>query len=258
MDNQAVFQLAVAAGEALLKNGAEIFRVQETVQRILDAYQMHPYDLYIVSNGLFVSAGSQKTFFALRHVSVTSIHLGRIAAVNALSRRIVKDPDIAKVQEYRTDLQVCIELADFPLWMLMLACGLGSGGFCYLLDGGIFDCVVAFFCGIVLQAFLSSYSKGKHSRFVYTLLGAALVSSIAFGAAFFFPVLSLDRIVIGAIISLVPGVALTTSLRDFFNEDFLSGTIHLNEAILTGVCIAVGVGAALHFWEFVTMGGIPV
>ena len=49
-----------------------------------------------------------------------------------------------------------------------------------------------------------------------------------------------DKVIIGAIMPLVPGIAFTTSIRDFYNGDYLSGTIHLIDALLTAICIAVG------------------
>ena len=56
---------------------------------------------------------------------------------------------------------------------------------------------------------------------------------------------SLDKIIIGSIIRLVPGVALTTSIRDSLNGDYLSGTIRAIDAFLVGGCIAIGVGAVV-------------
>ena len=49
-------------------------------------------------------------------------------------------------------------------------------------------------------------------------------------------------IVTGGLIILVPGVPFTTSIRDFFNGDYLSGTIRLIDALLVAFCMAVGVG----------------
>ena len=60
--------------------------------------------------------------------------------------------------------------------------------------------------------------------------------------------------IIGAIMPLVPGIALTTSIRDFFNGDYLSGTIHMIDALLTSFSIAVGVGAVMTIYRIV-MGG---
>jgi uncharacterized membrane protein YjjP (DUF1212 family) len=56
---------------------------------------------------------------------------------------------------------------------------------------------------------------------------------------------------IGAIICLVPGVAFTTSVRDFFNGDYLSGTIHMVDALLVATSIAVGVGVVVASWNLI-------
>lgn len=247
-----ILQLAIHAGEVLLQNGAEIFRVQDTMERILRAYGIRDFSLYVVSNGLFATLDEEQEdgCSALRHVPVSAIHLGRIAAVNELSRLIEKHPDPTLIKEYRARLETCAAAPHFPLWMRSLSSGVGSGAFCFLFQGRVADCAAAFLCGVLLQIFLSLYGKEGRSRFMHTLLGAAMVSSLAFGMTALLPGLSLDYTVIGAIMPLVPGVALTTSIRDFFNGHYLSGVIHLIEATLTGACIAVGVGAALQFWQF--------
>ena len=65
-----------------------------------------------------------------------------------------------------------------------------------------------------------------------------------------------DKIVIGDIMPLVPGIALTTSIRDFFNGDYLSGTIHMIDAVLTAFSIAVGVGTIITLYQLFTGGAL--
>ena len=67
-----------------------------------------------------------------------------------------------------------------------------------------------------------------------------------------------DRIIIGGIILLMPGVALVTAIRDLFNGDYLSGSIRLMDALLTGVCIAIGVGAAVKAFQLLGGGALPL
>ena len=62
------------------------------------------------------------------------------------------------------------------------------------------------------------------------------------------PDIKVNEVIIGSIMILVPGVALTTSIRDFFSGDYLSGSIHLIDALLTAVCIAAGVGVAMKLF----------
>ena len=66
-----------------------------------------------------------------------------------------------------------------------------------------------------------------------------------------------DKIVIGGIVPLLPGIALTTSIRDLFNGDYLSGAIHLMDALLTGMCIAVGVGFVIILYHHIP-GGVSL
>ena len=63
-----------------------------------------------------------------------------------------------------------------------------------------------------------------------------------------------DKIVIGGIVPLLPGIALTTSIRDLFNGDYLSGAIHLLDALLTAMCIAVGVGFIIVIYRHFSGG----
>ena len=65
-----------------------------------------------------------------------------------------------------------------------------------------------------------------------------------------------DKVVIGAIMPSVPGIALTTSIRDFYNGDYLSGTIHLIDALLTALCIAVGIALPILLLRY--GGNLPV
>ena len=73
------------------------------------------------------------------------------------------------------------------------------------------------------------------------ILGSVRVTLLSGAASWLLPSLDFNRVVIGGIIPLVPGVSFTTSIREFFNGDYLSGVIHLIAAVLTAVCIALGV-----------------
>lgn len=50
------------------------------------------------------------------------------------------------------------------------------------------------------------------------------------------------------------GIAFTTSIRDFYNSDYLSGVIHLLDALLTALFISVGVGLTIYIFQ--SLGGV--
>ena len=80
----------VEIGDALLRNGAEVYRVEDTVMHILEAYEIENYDVYVLSNGIFASANEDRedACSMIRHIPLGTTHLGRIAALNQLSREI--------------------------------------------------------------------------------------------------------------------------------------------------------------------------
>lgn len=252
---QKILDLAVHAGEILLRNGAEIFRVHETIGHVLHAFGLREYDIFVLANGIFATVtDGESGAVALREIPIGDVHLARIEAVNELSREMEQQPKPLRLEDWEEKMRACATLPGPGRVPQALACGLSSAGFCFLVGGGLVDCVVAFLAGICLQAFRMHVRPFKHSAFVTTIIGAALVTLVCVLLQFLGLGKYLDGMIAGSIITLVPGIVLTNSIRDFFHGDYLSGGTRLIHALLQAACIAVGVGAALHIWSF--MGGL--
>ena len=58
VDGNLVLECAMQAGAILLANGAEISRVEETVTRMCSHYGVESEKAFVLSNGLFMTAGS--------------------------------------------------------------------------------------------------------------------------------------------------------------------------------------------------------
>ena len=191
----------------------------------------------------------------LRSMRCLSLQNGRIVGINQLSREIVAGK--VSVEEAYARLHEIVSIPYTHPIRLDLACAVGSACFSYLFGGTVFDAAAAFICGFVLQVFLNAIDSRTASKFIINLASSAVV---AVCAVLLFTVGlgdSLDKIIIGSIIRLVPGVALSTSIRDFLNGDYLSGTIRIIDAFLVGGCIAIGVGAVVMTYISLT-GGAPL
>lgn len=249
-----ILSLAVETGDALLRNGAEVYRVEDTLIHILEAYEIENFDVYVLSNGIFASANEDKddACSMVRHVPLGATNLERITALNQLSREICSHE--CSLHDAWIRLEECKSIQGNRLCIRMLFCGLGCGSFAYLFGGTLFDAVTAFFIGLPLQAFLIRLRKHKTSKFIINILGSALVTLLSLFIHSLNAPIFYDKVIIGGIMPLVPGMALTTSIRDLFNGDYLSGTIHMIDALLTAFCIAVGVGAVITLYHM--MGGV--
>lgn len=255
-DRESVLELSFQMGKLLLENGAEISRVQETMERVAQAYKVEVFNVYVLTNAIFANGTEQgvEKRVELKHVPNTRIHLGRICAINQLSREIAQGEH--QVPEAFDSLERIRSIPYSSLPLATAACAVGSAAFSYLFGGGGWDALAAFLCGLVLEPFLFWTEKRNLSKFLTNLSASALMAVC--GALFLTLGLgrNLDKIIIGSIIRLVPGVALTTSIRDFFNGDYLSGAIRMIDAVLIGGCIAVGVGVVIRALSLVTGGAM--
>lgn len=251
-----VLTLAVEIGDLLLRNGAEVYRVEDTVMHILKAYDIKDCDVYVLSNGIFASANehTDDACSMIRHVPLGSVHLGRVAALNQLSRELCAKE--CTLEEAWERIPTCKTIPVATNIVQIFFCGLGSGCFSYLFGGTPLDAVIAFLVGAALQVFLIWFKNRSNSKFITNILGSGLVTTLSLVfLTLGLPVLY-DKVIIGAIMPLVPGIALTTSIRDLFNGDYVSGTIHLMDALLTAFCIAVGVGAVITIYQYIPGGVI--
>lgn len=247
-DSKALLILAMDMGKAMLHSGGEIYRVEDTITHILQAYEINYYDVYTLSNGIFASANecSEDSFSIVCNVPLSSVStdLGKIAALNQLARDICDKK--CTLQEARARLDACSRSRGYPKWLQVLACGVGCGGFAYLFGGSAADAFFALLVGLPEKCLLDFFDHKKTSRVIKNLLASAFVASISLILTHIGIPASQDMLVIGTIMPLLPGIAFTTSIRDIYNGDYLSGAIHLLDAILTGICIAVGVCLPLY------------
>lgn len=255
-DSQEILTFALDMGEALLKSGGEIYRVEDTVAHVLDAFGVKRYDVYVLSNGIFASAntGSKDVCSMIRQVPLDEMHFGKIAALNQLSREISRQE--RDLESAKKQLEKCRAIPAYKPRTQALACGAGCACFAYLFGGTLFDSLIVFALGACLQIFRLRQRKKATSKFIVNIVGSSFLTGVSLLALHLnLPVMQ-DKIVIGGIMPLVPGMALTTSIRDLFNGDFLSGAIHLLDALLTAMSIAVGVGFVITVYHFILGGGL--
>lgn len=258
-DMRKVLELALEAGRVLLRNGAEIFRVEETIDRICWSFGIEEVESFVLSNGIFLTAykKGQESFAKVKHIPMAGIHLGIVTEVNHLSREIASGN--VGVDEAFERLREIEKLPPKKSSHLVLAAGLGSGCFCYLLKANLWECLMAFVIGALMYIFVIFAQKHSMSKIIINIIAGVIITILALAATHMnFPfVVSLDKIIIGSILPLVPGVAFTNAIRDIADSDFISGTVRMIDAILVFVYIAIGVGFVLSAYNSI-LGGMAL
>ncbi len=258
-DVKQVVDLALEAGRILLKNGGEIFRVEETIQRICMQFQVTDVEIFTLSHAIFVSAesGEGETYTKFRHVPLSSSHLGIVAEVNALSREIAAGQ--VGIEEAAARLADIDKMPPKSNHFQVLAAGTGSGTFAMLLGSTLPESMVAFLIGCLLYIWVLFAKKVNLSKIIINIVGGVIMTASAVFAMHLpgFGMLRLEGMIIGAIMPLIPGVAFVNAIRDIADSDFLSGTVRMIDALLVFVYIAIGVGVTLAAYNHV-IGGLAI
>ena len=136
-----VLLAALEAGKLLLENGAEIFRVEDTIYRICRHFGLTSASAFVLSNGIFLTSGDEEEkeaqFAKVLLIPVNGANLGRVAAVNQLSRQI--EHGDYTLEQVREELKRIQNMPDFPKKLQIAAAGFSGACFSHLFGGGWSD-----------------------------------------------------------------------------------------------------------------------
>ena len=162
-----------------------------------------------------------------------------VEAVNELSRELAAGQ--LGVEDAEARLQQARALPCTSTWGERLACIMGAAGFAYLFGGTPLDAAVAAVAGLFEILICQWFGAHKINR-IFTDIVAAFACTIwSVGVQAVLPAVNANAAIIGALMVLTPGVALTMGVRDILNGDYLSGSIRLLDAVLIAGSIAGGV-----------------
>ena len=133
----------------------------------------------------------------------------------------------------------------------VLAAGAGSGFFGYLLGASVTESAVSFVIGCILYIWVLKAKRHQIPKIMVNIIGGMIITVLAILALHlsFLGNVRMDGMIIGSIMPLVPGLAFVNAIRDIADSDFLSGTVRMIDALMVFVCISVGVGITLSFYN---------
>lgn len=230
--------LVMDCGQAMLANGGEVFRAQETMRIMAHSLGVADFHVYVLTNGIFASAKGGSVS-AVRHVPSISINLRRVEAINAISRRVADGA--LSLSSAELEFRRAASAPPFSPVLICLASCIGAGCDAVLFGGGAAEMLCGALAGL-LEAILSAVLiRHGVSRVFRDILASMAGTMLALTADLLYPPLSVNFTIIGALMVLTPGVSMTMGIRDIINGDYLSGTIRLVDALLVAGCLAVGV-----------------
>ena len=237
------------AGRLIMENGGETCRVEETVLRMGHAFGFREVECFAVPSGLFVSYrksdGTIET--AVKRIRRKGIDLTRIDEVNAISRHLEQEK--MSCQEVLSQLKaVERRLSRLSPLQMAGAAAMSTAGWSLMFGGGVWDMVTAFFVGLLIEWVTLLMDKFHMQTLVATLAGGFLAAFLPTGA------LVVEAAVAGALMPMLPGLAMTNAVQDTMRGDMVSGISSAVSAAMSAVLLAVGALAGTAFLRLLTGG----
>lgn len=240
--------LATLAGRIMLKSGAETYRVEDTVVRICKSRKNIVYaDAFVIPTGIFISVefkGELITY--IKRIKSSRINLNKIDMVNEFSRSFVSSnmPIDQGLGELKKINKAIIYSSIFKVFSGSLA----AASFSLIFGGTLLDSIGSFIVSCIVLTILNRLYQINLTFFIDNFAGAMLVSGLSYLSIKLGLGNNLDMVIIGSIMPLAPGVAITASIRDTMSGDYISGLSKGMEAVFSAFAIALGVGIILNFY----------
>lgn len=227
-------------GEQMLLCGGEVHRVEDSLKRIFEAYGTARTDVFIITSSMVVTVhtADQKAYTQTRRITETTTDYEKLHRLNELSRSICKNrfsPD-----EIQKQLLEISKEKTYPLWLEFICYAVIAGSFTLFFGSGAAEACVSFIIGAIVRLVILACDKSIRNKIFIKFVSSLTATILAFLALKCGMILSVDKVIIGNIMTLIPGIGLTTALKDLLVGDSIAGLLRTIEACITALAIAAG------------------
>lgn len=234
-----ILSMAMNIGEYMLKSGAEVWRVEDTISRICTAYGCEETDVFSITSMVVASVmNGKETATQTRRIFSYVYNLKQLEDLNALSRKICKETP--PPSEVENTIDNILKGDGLRRTRKLIGFVLGAFSFTIFFGGSFRDAAVSAIPALLLFGFDYLLNRGRINMLVYSFLASFIASFTAVGLCTLGLAHGLDKILIGNVMILIPGVGLTNGLRDLLCGDIVSGLLRLCESILIAITVAIG------------------
>lgn len=245
-ENYEIIEVCLLAGKIMLQSGGETYRVEDTMMRIAASYGTKQSHSYVTPTGIiFAIDGSEPTTRLIR-ISERSTDMQKITLVNGISRTIGTGK-LSVTEAYKMLKEIDSANLTYPIIIQIAAAAIASGCFLIMLQGGWRDLIPALIIGGLGFYFMMSFNRLIPIKFFSEFLASIICGTLSIVFVKYGLGYDLDKIIIGSIIPLVPGLQITNAVRDLMSGHLLSGISKGAEAFLTAFAIGAGIAFVFSF-----------
>lgn len=241
------------SAQITLTNGGETYRAEEICKHICSAVGYDNVEALAITTGIFINITDEgHDHTVIGRIKKRTINLEKLEIVNNISRDISKgrlELDDALEKLEKIEVQGSLSVAKTAA-----IGGLSAGCFAAMFGGGPVEFVIALLSGVAAQLATASFGKLDSYQFFISIIGGMVTALIAISSTALLGFGDYNLIILGGIMPLLPGLAMTNAIRDTIRGDLISGTARGVEAVIVAASVAAGVGIIITC--FISLGGV--
>ncbi len=231
--------------EGIILCGGAVHRAEETIERICRANGAIHVEVFSIPSIIIASIRMPDGEYVIqtRRIYTSNNNFNTLDRLNSISRALCSNK--LTLDEAQDKIREAKKLKSYPFFVSIIASMLISGAFAVFFGGTLLDAVASSVLGLIV-CLLTRYIPSAFNRLTKNFLLSFIIGCIAnvFERIGFCD--NYDKIIIGTIMLLVPGIAFGTSMRDLLGDDTLSGTLQFIQSIVLAVVLAGGYIAAIY------------
>jgi uncharacterized membrane protein YjjP (DUF1212 family) len=247
-----VLILALYAGELMMKSGAEVYRVEDTIIRICKACRIDYVECFATTTGITLSLdkggdnSDMHTF--VKTIKGISTDLERISMINKFSREFTTTD--MSVDDGLDRLRAIAAAPTFSLPLRLLGAALVGAFMCPYYGGGLPDMCMSAGAACVGYMIFVGVNRLKLAGFIRVFISCLGCAMVVLALAGIYPWHNTTAMIISSVTIFMPGVAITNAARDLLSGDMLAGVARATDAAITAAAISGGAGIIAGIWTW--------
>lgn len=249
-----VLRLATFIGHLMLSNGAETYRVNDTVKRICSSRGFNHINVFVAPNTIIVSDDRFDGYTFMKVIENRCINLNKIDMLNDFSRKFVNQLDMT-IDDAINEIKNLDEKSPYNRMELNIWTAIGSSSFAALVGGdNVLTFILTLITSVMAMIIYDKVKKISNIPVFATLVSAIIIGFCGVGLVELGVLNTPKMLIVGSIMPLLPGVPFIKAVRDLVSGELMSGVGRAFEAAIIATAIAVGVGIAMNM--YVRFGGV--
>ena len=245
MNYDKLLQTILDIGEEMIVAGAEVSRVEESVFRMCKSYGCDRINAYILLSNMQVTVETpdEQIITHIRYMERSDVNFDRLDYLNDLSRYICAN--LPEVDEMKARLEEVMNRKEQSLLLTLIGAISAASGFIVFFGGNLYDAVAGIFMAVLVVALRKFFFSRENNQLVLNFATSFVAGIFALMLMHIGIPVHEDKIMMGGIMLLIPGIAMTNAVRDMLIGDIASGLLRLSNALMVAASIACGFAMAI-------------